>query len=193
MNENKASDIKKSKPRNLPAILGWAAAIFFMGGILWMLKQNNDLNKALQTATVQNTVLKTKNSETENQLKQSNKVLKILSAKDVQTYTLAGNQAVAPTAFAKVYLNQKEGNAYVDIKNLPTPPNEKAYQVWTLKMEPFSATSIGLINLQNNVADGIYKFSDFSLSEAIGITLEQEGGSETPNLSQLYTLGTIAK
>lgn len=60
-------------------------------------------------------------------------------------------------------------------------------------MEPFSATSIGLINIQNNVADGIYKFSDFSLSEAIGITLEEEGGSETPNLSQLYTLGTIAK
>lgn len=174
---------------NWPALTGWAAAILFMGGILWMLKQNNDLNNAVQVTTTENTVLQEEKSQVEDQLAETNGILDILRSKDYQAYTLPGNQAVAPEAFAKVYLNKKESIAFIDTQGLPKPPRGKVYQVWSLKMEPVTPTSMGLISAENQKGVGIYKFTDFPEAEAFGITLEPEGGSETPTMSQLYTLG----
>lgn len=181
----------KVRTLNWPAITGWAAAILFMGGIMWMLKQTNDVNHSLQVTTIENTTLKEEKATIESQLAENNNTLEILRSKDYKAYTLPGNQAVAPEAFAKVYLNSKENIAYIDIKGLPTPPRGKVYQVWSLKMEPLTPTSVGLIDPNNETGDGIYKFVDFPNPEAFGITLEPEGGSETPTLSQLYTLGMI--
>ena len=187
------SNTENSKVRsiNWPAITGWAAAILFMGGILWMLKQTNDLNNSIQVTTTENTVLREEKSKVENQLAENNEVLEVLRSKEYQVYTLPGNQAVAPEAFAKVYLNKQENIAYIDTKGLPTPPRGKVYQVWSLKMEPLTPTSMGLITTDNEMGEGIFKFVNFPDAEAFGITLEPEGGSETPTMSQLYTLGVI--
>ncbi|MCB0451524.1 MAG: anti-sigma factor [Aequorivita sp.] len=182
----------KIRTLNWPAITGWAAAILFMGGIMWMLKQTNDLNNSLQVTTTENTVLKEEKATVESQLAENNKTLEILRSKDYLAYTLLGNQAVAPESFAKVYLNNKEKVAYIDVNGLPTPPSGKVYQVWSLKMEPLTPTSVGLIDPENKAGEGIYKFVNFPTQEAFGITLEPEGGSQTPTLSQLYTLGMIS-
>ncbi len=187
------TDTTDSKVRiiNWPAITGWAAAILFMGGILWMLKQTNELNNSLQITTTENTILKEDKTNAENQLAENNEILEILRSKDYQSFTIPGNQAVAPEAFAKIHLNKTENVAYIDVKGLPAPPRGKVYQVWSLKMEPLTPTSIGLISAENKTADGIYKFANFPDPEAFGITLEPEGGSETPTLSQLYILGMV--
>ncbi len=181
----------ESKAINWAAITGWAAAILFMGGIMWMLKQNNDLNDAVQVSNTQNVILKEKVNNVEAQLADNTEVLEILRSKDYRAYTLPGNQAVAPDAFAKVYLNKKDNVAYIDAKGLPAAPRGKVYQVWSLKMEPLTPSSMGLIETPNEVSDGIYRFADFPDAEGFGITLEPEGGSETPTLSQLYILGTV--
>src|SRR5690606_20305638 len=181
----------KVKSLNWPAITGWAAAILFMGGIMWMLKQTNDLKNSLQITNTENTILKEDKINAETQLAENTENLEIIRSKDYQAFTLPGNQAVAPQAFAKVYLNKNENVAYIDVKGLPTPPRGKVYQVWSLKMEPLTPTSVGLISAENETSDGIYKFVNFPDPEAFGITLEPEGGSETPTLSQLYTLGMI--
>lgn len=187
---NKTED-PKVRSLNWPALTGWAAAILFMGGIMWMLKQTNDLNNSLQVTTTENTILREEKSKAESQLAENNEVLEVLRSKDYQVYTLPGNQAVAPEAFAKVYLNKSENIAYIDTKGLPTPPRGKVYQVWSLKMEPLTPTSMGLISTENEMGEGIFKFVNFPDAEAFGITLEPEGGSETPTMSQLYTLGVI--
>lgn len=189
-NVNTTGD-SKVRTLNWPAITGWAAAILFMGGIMWMLKQTNDLNNSLQITTTENTVLKEEKTTLDNQLAENSQILEVLRSKEYQAFTLPGNQAVAPDAFAKVYLNKTENVAYIDIKGLPAPPRGKVYQVWSLKMEPLTPTSVGLISAENETSEGIYKFINFPDPEAFGITLEPEGGSETPTLSQLYTLGMI--
>ncbi len=185
------TDNSKVRSLNLAAITGWAAAILFMVGIMWMLKQTNDLNNSLRVTTTENTVLKEEKNKVESQLAENSEVLEVLRSKEYQAYTLPGNQAVAPEAFAKVYLNKKQNVVYIDTKGLPSPPRGKVYQVWSLKMEPLTPTSIGLISPENQTGEGLYKFGNFPDPEAIGITLEPEGGSATPTLSQLYILGTI--
>ncbi len=163
-----------------------------MGGIMWMFNETNKLNNSLQVTSTENVILKEEKSTVENQLAENNEILEVLRSKDYQAFTLPGNQAVAPEAFAKVYLNKKDNVAYIDVMGLPAPPRGKVYQVWSLKMEPLTPTSVGLIAEQNQTNDGIYRFADFPDPEAFGITLEPEGGSETPTLSQLYILGAVS-
>ena len=186
------NDTSKVRSLNLAAITGWAAAILFMGGILWMLKQTNDLNNSLRVTTTENTVLKEGKINAENKLAETSEILKVLGSKEYQAYTLPGNQAVAPEAFAKVYFNKKDNIAYLDTNGLPAPPRGKVYQVWSLKMDPLTPTSMGLISQDAQIGEGIYRFVNFPDPEAFGITLEPEGGSKTPTLSQLYILGTLS-
>jgi len=176
---------------NWAAITGWAAAILFLAGIFWMLKENNNLQDNVQVTTTENVILKEKVTTTESDLAAANEVLTILRSKEYNTYTLPGNQAVAPEAFAKVYYNRTEKIAYIDSKGLPPAPNGKVYQVWSLIMDPLTPTSVGLLSDVAVIEGGIYKFENIPDPEAFGITLEPEGGSETPTLNQLYTLGMV--
>ncbi len=58
-------------------------------------------------------------------------------------------------------------------------------------MQPLTPTSVGLLASTAEANKRIYRFEGFSEPEAFGITLEPDGGSESPSLDQLYTLGTI--
>ena len=181
----------KEYSSNWPAITGWAAAVLCIGGIFWMLNQNNDLQEEIQITSSENNMLKEKVETTEASLAQTDKLLSILRSKDYNTFTLPGHQAVAPNAFAKVYFNKAEGVAYIDAKGLPEAPAGKVYQVWSLIMDPLTPTSVGLLEGVTEVEKGIYRFENIPDPEAFGITLEPAGGSNSPTLSQLYTLGSV--
>jgi anti-sigma-K factor RskA len=81
---------------------------------------------------------------------------------------------------------------YVDASGLPKPPKGKVYQVWALKLAPvLTPTSIGLLKNFDANDQKLFEVSDTSYAEAFGITLEPEGGSKTPTMKQLYTLGKV--
>ncbi len=185
---NNTSRVDQKNGPNWTAILGWAVAILCIAGIFWMQKQKNELEKTVQTINTENVVLKSEKNKAETQLAENNEMLNILRSKEFQAFTLMGNQAVAPQAYAKVYLNKKEKLAFVDTKGLPAPPNGKVYQLWSLKMQPFIPTNIGLIEEGNKVKNGFYSFTDFPEPGTLSITLENEGGSETPTMSQIYVM-----
>ena len=176
---------------NWSSVTGWAAAILLLGGLLWMLNQNNDLKDKIDLTTTENTMLEDELINTQSELAEAEDILTIVRDKNYNAIPLPGNPAVAPDAYAKIYYNKEENIAYVDAKELPTPPQGKVYQVWSLVMEPLTPSSMGLLNTLTATAEGLYKFENFPLAEGFGITLEPEGGSETPTMSQLYTLGTL--
>ena len=65
------------------------------------------------------------------------------------------------------------------------------YQVWALKLNPLTPTSIGLLANFNGDNEKIFEVSKTNDAEAFGITLEPSGGSLTPTMEQLYTLGKV--
>ena len=103
---------------------------------------------------------------------------------------LAG-QEVSPTSFAKVYWNQETHTVYVDGAGLPEPPEGYVYQVWALKLNPLTPLSIGLLDDFTGDNKRIFAVDNVVEAEAFGITLEPAGGSATPTLEQLYTLGKV--
>jgi len=181
------------KTFNWAGVTGWAAAILLLGGLFWVMNQKNTLEEKVEFTTTENTELEDQLQNSQQELLETENVLAVLRSDDYNTVILPGNDAVAPEASAKVFYNKEEGIAYIDAKSLPTPPKGKVYQVWSLILEPLTPSSMGLLEGLSAVQTDLYKFEKFPIAEGFGITLEPEGGSETPTLSQLYVLGTVSQ
>ena len=101
-------------------------------------------------------------------------------------------QSIAPNSYAKAYWNKENDQLFIDAQGLPEPPKGMAYQVWSLTLNPLTPTSVGLLDDFINDKNGVFALANPNESQAFGITLEPAGGSATPNLEQLYVLGTVS-
>ncbi|WP_271782451.1 anti-sigma factor [Aquimarina algiphila] len=178
------------KRTNLPAYIGWAACIALLIGLFIQFNKNQKLQKQLVTNQIEQTLLEGKINIAEEDLSKAKSLLKILRNKDLIQVPLKAQQ-VDPTAYAAVYWDQNKQTAYIDVAGLPTPPPGKVYQVWSLKLDPLTPTSMGVLDTFNEDDTKIFILANPNKSEAFGITLEPEGGSESPTLEQLYTLGVV--
>lgn len=179
-----------SKKSNLIKYAGWAASVALLIGSIWMFNQNNKLKNAIEVANNKNYELEEKISEANKSVAKTNELNAILRAKNIESITLGG-QAISPESYAKVYWNKEEQLAYIDVAGLPEPPAGKVYQVWSLKLNPLTPTSLGLLSDFQDDENKVFELANINDSEAFGITLEPEGGSESPTLEQLYTLGVV--
>ncbi len=196
--KSKAGIVTETKVRELPknntnwsAYLGWAASILFAIGLFWMYTQNQDLQSQIDIVQEEKMQLEQQIADSNNSLEQSETLLQTIRDKNIDVVALGG-QAVSPTSYAKAYWNKEEQKVFIDAQGLPEPPDGFVYQVWSLKLEPLTPTSLGLLEDFANDDNKVFTLNNAHASEAFGITLEPAGGSESPNLEQLYTLGAVA-
>jgi len=171
--------------------IGWAASILLLVGLFFLLGDNNDLRQELNSEKAKSAKMEQQIADARYNAEKTEELLAVLRDKEVTKIPLQG-QNVDPAAYAAVYWNKKENRAYIDAKDLPEPPRGKVYQVWSLKMEPLTPTSIGLLDEFSMDDNKIFALENANESEAFGITLEPEGGSESPTMNQLYVLGAVA-
>ncbi len=176
--------------RNWSAITGWAAAILLATGLFWFYYESSQLKTQMEIVEKERKVLQQEIFEARSSLASSQQLLDKFRDIDIELTTLAG-QDVAPDSYARAYWDKEEEQVYIDAIGLPEPPEGMVYQVWSLKLDPLTPTSLGL--LEDFIADGdkIFAFANSNESEAFGITLEPAGGSDFPTLEQLYTLGQV--
>jgi anti-sigma-K factor RskA len=185
--ETKVISIKKPKT-NWLQYSGWVAS-FLIGSILmYTLSQNTQLKDQVANEKQQ---LEEQIDKASTNLADAQKLIDIFRDKDIISIPLVGQQ-VSPTSYAKVYWDKKTNSIYLDAKGLPDPPKGKVYQVWSLKLTPLTPTSLGILDTFTADANKIFTITNENQSEAFGITLEPAGGSLSPNLEQLYTLGAVS-
>jgi anti-sigma-K factor RskA len=170
--------------------VGWAAAAVLVVGFGLQFNKLNESNQVIDKLGAEKSVMQESIVDLELNKKETETILAIVRDNNNQAVALAG-QAVSPESYAKVYYNKVTKEVYVDVAGLPIPPKGKVYQVWALKLNPLTPTSIGV--LDNFTADNtkVIKVNNAQDAEAFGITLEPAGGSISPNLEQLYTLGKV--
>ena len=182
--------IELEPAKNWAQYMGWAAAILLLFGIGFQYSQMDQTNtqgtkSEIEKAKIEKefNVLKLKNTANEASL---------AAIRDTKNTVVAlGGQAVAPESFAKVYWNQETKVVYIDAAGLPEPPEGMVYQVWALKLNPLTPTSIGFLEKFDVNDQKIFSVNTADEAEAFGITLEPAGGSLTPTMEQLYTLGKV--
>jgi len=160
-------------------------------GFSWFLTQNNNKSNEILIQSDNKTPLIKESKIEIGELTGADEAMQIIQSKDYQMIKLSGNQALAPNAFAKVYYNKEKSKIYLDANGLPTPPNGKIYQFWSLTLEPLTPTSIGILISNSDNINRLYKFEKILEHKTLGITLEPKNGSDSPSLSQLIALGNI--
>lgn len=169
---------------------GWAAAIIVGFTLLWSIHEMSSIKDQIQVVETNNKLLEEQMKEANSDLVEADKLISILRDEDIITVPLTG-QEVYPEAYARVYWNKDANNIYLDVEGLPKPPKGKVYQVWSLKLSPLVATSLGTIDSFTTDDNKIFSIPNPNDSDAFGITLEPAGGSETPTMGQLYTIGVV--
>ncbi len=176
--------------RNWLAYAGWAASAALLVGSLWLFNENRQLKEEIQITNTANTNLEDQISKANESAEKMKALNTILRAENIESITLEG-QAISPNAYAKVFWNKEAQLAYIDVAGLPAPPPGKVYQVWSLTLDPLTPTNLGILENFNTNENKVFTLTNTNNSQAFGITLEPEGGSATPTLAQLYTLGVV--
>jgi anti-sigma-K factor RskA len=170
---------------------GWAAAILLLGGILWLLKLNQDLQNDIEVVNSQLEMKEVLVTEASKKVETLEELFLQMGDPSTRKLTLPGNKLNSPNSSAAAFYTDEKEQLILDISRLPKAPEGMVYQAWSLKFEPLTPKSIGLLAETNSSKNRVFRFKNVPESEGFGITLEPAGGSEQPNLKQLYALGTI--
>ena len=77
-----------------------------------------------------------------------------------------------------VYWSKEKGDAYVSLLNMPAVPAGKQYQLWVIQ----DGKPVSMGTISNDMSNGGMQKADMRITsgQAFAISLEKEGGSETP-------------
>jgi len=170
---------------------GWAAAVLLLLGVGYQTLQLSETKQAISNIGTEKSKIEREYAYLGEKTKATEKSLDIV--RDIKnTGVTLGGQTVSPNSFAKVYWNKQTKTTYIDAAGLPKPPKGMVYQVWALKLSPtLTPTSIGLLTDFEGNDQKIFAVDQTAYAEAFGITLEPAGGSLSPTMEQLYTLGKV--
>lgn len=187
----KHEKVVEMKPQsNTMSYIGWAAAVLLLVGIGWQYTQLDSAKNQIASVETQNDTLEKQLNSVKLNQTQTQSLLAVVRDQN-NTVVALGGQAVSPESKAKVYWNKETQSVYVDAAGLPEPPEGFVYQVWALKLNPLTPTSIGLLDNFKGNDSRLFAVNNATEAEAFGITLEPAGGSVSPTLEQLYTLGKV--
>ena len=117
------------------------------------------------------------------------KHLAIVAQNGNKTVILKGLES-APNAIASIYWNQSSKEVYLNVSELPIPPENKQYQLWAIvNGKPVDGGIFDLTPNSNNVV--LQKMKPISDAQAFAVTLEKKGGTKVPTLNAMYLLGNV--
>jgi hypothetical protein len=113
-------------------------------------------------------------------------IIRSIHTKPVDLRTVPKNPLLPKDLLVKVYWNAKDKATLLSIQNLPEPPKGKQYQLWAIVGEnpPIDA---GVITYDMTA---VQVMKTFDKVDIFAITLENEGGSNSPTVNEMKVLGS---
>jgi anti-sigma-K factor RskA len=182
-NPPKIITMENSKsPRNA----GWlrfvaAASVVLFIGMFVLYYQTSQQNKDL---TSTNSRLKDKLDTTQSILDQIVKEQSVVKDPNTTVVNMVGTK-VAPKSSANVYWDSTNTSVYLVVKNMPKLPSDQQYQLWALI--DGKPKDLGVFDATDDKV--ILKMKNTQEAQAFAITIEQKGGSPSPTLQKMQSLG----
>lgn len=178
-------EIKSLPNKNNFYKYGMAASILMLLGLF--IYQNNvtsSNNDELAELRKELNVNQEANSNLQESINDVKKREQFLASKSTNSFELAGSE-VSPESKARVFWNKSSSEIVIIQDELPKPTAESQYQLWGL----IDGTPVSLGTLDKNSLISEVRKIDMDKVDTFAITLEKNGGSEVPNLEQLYVIG----
>lgn len=161
---------------NFAAWFAIAASLLLALSLGWNIYSSNSKNEKMDALAKNNTDLE---NRLENIQRQQDMIINSqkIDLKGVENH---------PGMLASVYWDSSK-DVYLNINNLPQAPQGKQYQLWAIvDGKPVDA---GMYDQER--PDKIQKMKTIENAQAFAITLENEGGSATPTMEEMYVMGEI--
>ena len=158
-----------------------AASIILLIVLAWYAYQSNNQNAELRNA---NMALKERLDTTQNILNKIVEEQKIVKDPNVTVVNMVGTQ-VAPKSSANIYWDSTSSNVFLIVKNMPKLPSDQQYQLWALIDN--KPKDLGVFDATDDKV--ILKMKNTQKAQAFAITIEQKGGSPSPTLQKMQSLG----
>jgi anti-sigma-K factor RskA len=163
-----------------------AASIILLIGFAWFAYQFYSLKTANEDLANTNNALRARANSSDSILNQIVAEQKVVSDPNVTVVNMVGTQ-VAPKSSANVYWDSASANVYLVVKNMPRLSSDQQYQLWALI--DGKPKDLGVFDATNDKV--ILKMKNTQKAQAFAITIEQKGGSPSPTLQKMQSLGKI--
>lgn len=172
----------QSPSRNSGALKFLAAAsVILLIGLAWFTIRAHNENEELQRT---NTALKEKLTSTDSILDKIVQEQKVVSDPNTTVVNMVGTQ-VAPKSSANIYWDSASANVYLVVKNMPKLSSDQQYQLWALI--DGKPKDLGVFDATDDKV--ILKMKNTQKAQAFAITIEQKGGSPSPTLQKMQSMG----
>jgi anti-sigma-K factor RskA len=180
--ENEKSPVRMSGWSRFTA----AASIVLLIGFAWFAYQFYSLKGANEDLASQNDSLKAKANSSDSILNQIVAEQTMVKDPNVTVVNMVGTQ-VAPRSSANVYWDSTSSNVFLVVKNMPKLSSDQQYQLWALI--DGKPKDLGVFDSDKDKV--ILKMKNTQKAQAFAITIEQKGGSPSPTLQKMQSLGKI--
>jgi anti-sigma-K factor RskA len=109
---------------------------------------------------------------------------KVVSDPNTMVVNMVGT-TVAPKSSANIYWDSASTSVYLVVKNMPKLPSDKQYQLWALIDK--EKVDLGVFDATDDKV--ILKMKNTKKAQAFAITIEKKGGSSSPTLDSLQSVG----
>lgn len=157
-----------------------ASVLLLMGSVLlnfYFYSQYTDFSNRYEELSARQNVLANK----ANALEASMHMIKSPKVQPVVMQGVTGNAGMMAT----VYYDKSTTDVYLMVNNLPMPQKGKQYQLWA--QVDGQMVDAGLLTWTDEAA--LVKMSRIANAQAFAISLEPEGGSKVPTLTEVKVLG----
>ncbi|MDR9365152.1 MAG: anti-sigma factor [Balneolaceae bacterium] len=177
-------DLKAGSTNIIPIWAYQAAAAIFLIASLTFAYVTFDLSETVDFQQSQIT-------ELQSQLDRQEQLLTVLSGREVTLVNMNGLDP-SPEGYGKIIWDPDQGEAVLQLANLPAPPQDKDYQLWLIKagQNPISA---GVFNFERPSTDLFFRVEQLNEepseeSNTFAVTLEPKGGVPQPT-GDMFLLG----
>lgn len=169
------------------AWVAWALALLALAAAAWFWSVSNGSQSELQEVRQELETLRADCATISSERENTQSILAGLTLPDTRSIVLNGTEN-APDKRAVVFYNTATEATYFSPSNLPAPPAGKQYQLWGIDGD--GPKSLGVLDL--DLDDGAILNLDYLPGvAAFAITLEDLGGKDAPDLSQLQVIGEV--
>jgi len=142
-----------------------------------IIEQNKDLSST-------NDRLKERLDTTQNTLDRIVQQQSVVSDPNALVVNMVGT-TVAPKSSANIYWDSANTSVYLVVKNMPKLASDKQYQLWALI--DGKPKDLGVFDATDEKV--ILKMKNTQKAQAFAITIENKGGSPSPDLKRLQSMG----
>lgn len=155
--------------------------------IFW--NRSNEANKDVVAMRQQMDTLRTNNTLMASNMSRYQQEMEMMADTNMKPILMQTAQKGHPMA-ATVYWSKNKSEAYLAINKLPPAPEGKQYQLWVIA--DGKPVDLGVIAENTVSAQGMYKVpKTVSGGQAFAISLEKKGGSQTPDMEQIFVMGKV--